>query len=214
MNTSPTDPPNLDAELSRVQRRTLQYWFEDGLVELAIGSSFLLLSSWIATMSLLPTSVAGKLGAGFPVAYILIFLACRRVIRRAKEGLVYPRTGYVSYARPSPRRRLLSQLAGAIVAALVVLLVRKAPPIEAWIPAANGLFIAVLLFLMNRSAKLPRLSLLAGIAAVTGLLLSVRGGQTDQTIAALFAVIGLVMTAGGALALRRYLRQAPPPEGA
>jgi len=131
MNTSPTDSPNLDAEVSRVQRRTLQYWFEDGLVELAIGSSFLLLSSWIATMSLLPTSVAGKLGAGFPVAYILIFLACRRVIRRAKEGLVYPRTGYVSYARPSPRRRLLSQLAGAIVAALVVLLVRKAPPIEA-----------------------------------------------------------------------------------
>jgi heme O synthase-like polyprenyltransferase len=78
----------------------------------------------------------------------------------------------------------------------------------------NGLFVAAIILLMNRSVRLPRLSLLAGVAALTGLVLAIRGGPTGAAVAVLFTVVGIVTAAGGALALRRYLRYAPPPEGA
>jgi hypothetical protein len=209
-------PPSsdLDERVRQVQSRTVRYWFDDGLVELFVAGSFLLIALYIAAMELAPKAVGGMLGGLFPAVYIVIWLAGRRLVRRAKEGVVYPRTGYVSYARPSPGRRSVAPIVAAVVAMLLVVLIQRAPPLLAWIPAMNGLFIAALLLLLNRSVRLPRLSFLAGVAALTGLVLAIRGGPTGAGVAVLFAIVGLVMAAGGALALRRYLRHAPPPEGA
>jgi hypothetical protein len=67
---------------------------------------------------------------------------------------------------------------------------------------------------MNHSAQLGRLSFLAGASAITGLLLSLRGHSNQVAGGIFFTVVGCLMAAGGALALRRYLRNAPPPEGA
>jgi hypothetical protein len=214
MDTNPTPPPNLDAELSRAQRRTVQYWFQDGLVEVFVGGTFLLLALYITAMGVLPGPVAGMMGGLLPAAFLLIYFAGQHLVRRAKEGLVYPRTGYISYERSSPLRRGTSAVAGAVVAALFVVLIRKAPSLEAWIPAMNGLFIAALLLLLNRSARLSRLSLVSAVAAVAGLVLALAGWPTGLAISALFAIVGAVMAATGATALRRYLRHAPPPEGA
>lgn len=214
MNTTETPSSSLDERVQQVQRRTVRYWFEDGLVELYLGCFLLLIALYITAMERLPPAVGGMLGGFFPAVFILFYLVGSRLVRRAKEGLVYPRTGYVSYARPSPRRRGAAPIIGAIVAALLIVVIRRAPPLAAWIPALNGLFVGAILLLVNRSVRLPRLSLAAAIAALAGLVLTLSGGPTGTTVAALFAIIGVVLAGGGALALRRYLRQAPPREGA
>jgi len=211
MNTSPTASPNLDTELSRVQRRTVQYWFEDGLAELVIGSSFLLLGLCFVLLGSVPLPGYTTL---FPLALMIgIFLAGPRLVRKTKERLVYRRTGFISFARPSPRRRWLTALVGFVSASLLGVLVTRAPSLEVWVPTALGLAMAGLFLRMNRSAQLDRLSVLASVSALTGLLVSLHGDTGNLAGGIYFTVIGVVMSAGGALALRSYLRTAPSPEG-
>ena len=211
MNTSPTASPNLDTELSRVQRRTLQYWFEDGLAELVIGSSFLLLGLCFVLLGSVPLPGYTTL---FPLALMIgVCLAGPRLVRKTKERLVYRRTGFISFARPSPRRRWLTALVGFVSASLLGVLVTRAPSLEVWVPTALGLAMAGLFLRMNRSAQLDRLSVLASVSALTGLLVSLHGDTGNLAGGIYFTVIGVVMSAGGALALRSYLRTAPSPEG-
>ena len=204
---------SLDEQVRRVKRRTVRYWFEDGLAELLIGGFFVLIGLYFATMGALPKDVT-LLEAFFPAFIIALGLAGRRLIGRAKEGLVYPRTGYVSYVAPSSRLRWLTPALGAVIAALMVTLIRRAPALETWIPAMQGLLVSALLLVMNRSAQLGRLSFLAFVSSLTGLLLSIGSVSSETAAAIFFALVGLVMAGGGAMALRRYLRQAPPAEGA
>jgi hypothetical protein len=205
-------PPNLDAELSRAQRRTVQYWFDDGLVELVIGSGFLLMGLCFVLLATVP--LPGYLNL-VPIALMFgIILGGPHLIRKAKERLVYRRTGYVSFTRPSPRRRWLTPLVGFVTASLLGVLVAKAPSLETWIPAGLGLLMAAFFLRMNRSVRTGRLSTLAGVSALTGLLISLHGDTGNLAGGIYFTVIGAVMAAGGALVLRSYLRNAPPPEDA
>jgi len=216
MNNSKSPRHSLDEQVQQVQRRTVRYWFEDGLAELIIGAFFVLIGLYFAVAGAVPQGGPRAVVSGlvFPAFIVGLGLASRRLIGRAKEGLVYPRTGYVSYVRPPARRRWLTPIVAGIVGALLVALIRRAPSLESWIPALWGLPVGGLFLLMNRSARLLRLSFLAAFSALTGLLLALRGGSTEMNGAIFFTLVGLVMAAGGALALRRYLRHAPPPEGA
>ena len=210
MNTSPTASPNLDAELSRVQRRTVQYWFGDGLAELVIGGGFLLLGLCLMLLGLVPLPGYATF---LPMVLMISFcLGGSHLIKKAKERVVYRRTGYISFRRPSPQRRWLTPLVAVAVSSLLVVLVGKAPALEVWVPAGLGLLMAGVFLRMNRSAQLGRLSTLAGVSALTGLLVSLHGDTGNLAGGIYFTVIGGVMSAGGALALRTYLKNAPPPE--
>jgi hypothetical protein len=212
MDTTPTSQPNLDAELSRIQRRTVQYWFDDGLTELVIGGGFLVLGLCLVLIETLPLPGYVNL---VPMALMIGFcLAGSHLIRKGKERLVYRRTGYISFTRPSPRRRWLTPIVAMVAASLLIVLVRKAPSLEVWVPAGLGLLMAGVFLRMNRSVQLGRLSALASVSALTGLLVSLHGDTGNLAGGIYFTVIGAVMAGGGALALRSYLRNAPPPEGA
>jgi len=212
MTTSPTASPNLDTELSRVQRRTVQYWFQDGLVELVLGSGFLLLGLCFVLLGMVPSP--GPLTLVPVVLMIGLCAAGPRLIKKAKERVVYARTGFVSFARPSLRRRWLTALVGFVSASLLGVLVTRAPSLEVWVPTALGLAMAGLFLRMNRPAQLDRLSVLASVSALTGLLVSLHGDTGNLAGGIYFTAVGAVMTVGGALALRSYLRNAPPPEDA
>jgi hypothetical protein len=216
MNQPSSPDLNLDEQLHQARLRTERYWFEDGVVELCIGGLFVLIGLYFVFASAIPQQGPGAaaLAILFPLLFIGGFLATRRLIRKAKEGLVYPRTGYVSYARPSPRRRWLAAVLAAVIGMLTVELIKQAPSLEAWIPALWGFFAAGLLLLMGRRVRLARLSFLAFLSAFAGLGLSLRGLSTEAAGAIFYTVIGLAMAAGGAITLRRYMRQAPSPEKA
>jgi hypothetical protein len=212
MNNTSSPPPDLDGQVQQVQRRTVRYWFEDGLVELVIGGGFLLMGLCFVILGTVPLPGYTTL---LPMALMIgLILAGPRLIRRAKDRFVHPRTGYVSFTRPSPRRRWVTPIVGAVTAMLFVVLVGRKPSLEVWVPAVLGLLMAGFFLRMNRSAELGRFSFLAGVSAITGLLLSLNGHSGQVAGGIYFAVVGFLMAAGGALALRRYLRNAPPPEGA
>jgi hypothetical protein len=212
MNNTSSPPPDLDGQVRQVQRRTAHYWFEDGVVELVIGGGFLLLGLCFVILGTIPLPGFTTL---LPMALMIgLLLAGPRLIRRAKDRLVHPRTGFVSFARPSPRRRWLTAIVAAVTAMLFVVLFGRKPSLAAWVPAVLGLLMAGFFLRTNHAAQLARLSFLAGASAITGLLLSLYG-HSDQVAGGIyFAIVGFFMAAGGALALRRYLRNAPPPEGA
>jgi hypothetical protein len=61
-----------------------------------------------------------------PMALMIgLVLAGPRLIRRAKDRLVHPRTGYVSFTRPSPQRRWPPPSRGRHLMFFVVLVGRK-----------------------------------------------------------------------------------------
>lgn len=212
MNNTSTTPPDLDDHLHQAQRRTVRYWFEDGFAELIIGGGFLLLGLCFVILGTVPLPGYTTM---LPLALMIcIVLAGPRLLRGAKERLVHPRTGFVSFTRPSPRRRWLTAIVGGATGTLFVILVGRAPSIQVWVPTVLGLVMAAYFLRMNRSAQLGRFSFLASVSAITGILLSLHGDSGQVAGGIFFTVVGFLMAAGGALALRRYLRQAPPPEGA
>ncbi len=212
MNHTSSTLPDVERHLHQAQRRTVQYWFEDGLAELVIGGSFFLMG---LSFALIGAVARPRLLTLLPPALMLGFvLAGPRLIKKGKERLVYPRTGYVSFARPPRRRRFLAPVVGLVTASLFIALVGRRPSLEVWVPAILGLIMAGAFLRMNRSAQLDRLSFLAGVSALTGLAISLRGDSGNLAGGIYFAIIGLIMTTGGAFALRRYLRLAPKPEGA
>ena len=213
---NPNDPTtNLDDKIQQARLRTERYWYEDGVAEVCVGGLFVLIGLYFVAAYMIPQGPgAAALAILMPLLFVGGYLAATRLTRKAKEGLVYPRTGYVSYARPSPRRRWLTAVLAAVIGMLTVELIRRAPSLEAWIPAVWGFATAGLLLLMARRVRLARLSFLAFLSAFAGLGLSLRGLSTEAAGAVFYTVIGLATAAGGAITLRRYMRQAPPPEKA
>src|SRR5512146_2044148 len=95
---------DLDIE-ERIHRPT-RYWFVDGIPEAVIGGFWLLCSLGILGAELvLHHRGFGYLAAAFvygTVAIGLLFpFLLPRIIRRWKERVTYPRTGYVEPRRPS-----------------------------------------------------------------------------------------------------------------
>jgi hypothetical protein len=206
---------NLDDKIRKARLRTERYWWEDGVAEICTGGLLVLLGLYFVAARMIPRGPgAAALAILMPLLFVGGYLAATRLTRKAKEGLVYPRTGYVSYARPSPRRRWLTAVLAAVIGVLTVELIRRAPSLEAWIPALWGFFTAGLLLLMGRRVRLARLSFLAFLSVFAGLGLSLQGVSTEAAGAIFYTMIGLAMAAGGAITLRRYMRQAPPPEKA
>jgi hypothetical protein len=213
MNQTVSPRSDLDNQLRQARLRTSRYWFEDGLVELSVGGLFVLIGLYFVAMGLLPGEGAVPAVLGgilFPLLFIGGILATSRLIRKAKEGLVYPRTGYVAYAKPSGLRRWLTAILGAVVSVLIVALVKRAPTIVSWTPALEGLLGGGILFWMGHASGVGRLSLVASVSVILGLALSLAGASGSTSSAVLYGAIGLLMAGGGAIAFRRYLRQAPP----
>ncbi|HSK08069.1 MAG TPA: hypothetical protein VK911_00715 [Vicinamibacterales bacterium] len=206
------EPDDIDRQFRRATLRTRQHWYEDGLAELLIGAVFVVLALYFAAQAYLqagsgwPGGVFNLLLAALVVA---LALAGRVLIVRAKERYVYPRTGFVRYARRFPRW-LGGLLAGGI-AGLTAALFRTAPGLDAWIPALQGFVIGGFLFWQARFAGVARLYVLAMVSAIAGLVVSLLSLPSSQSGVAFFGAVGLAALATGWAAFHRFLRDVPPP---
>ena len=155
-------------DVDRAIQRTRQYWYEDGLTEIAVGCLFLAVGLlFFVEASLPPSPGAAVLSAlGLPVVVLGGFLIARRVVAWAKARLTYPRTRYVgSRGQRSPRARLDCRrgssggpVGGAALAGAGLL---------AWMPALQGVLVgafwlylayslSIVRFLGRRAALGPR----------------------------------------------------------
>jgi hypothetical protein len=200
-----------NANLDNIMKRPTLYWYEDGLGELITGMIFLVVGGFILTQGLIThpllQAIAGILGmiviGGAP------FIG-RYLIRRLKERMIYPRTGYVKYSTATSSRRVFSMVIAALATGGLVLLVSVYSEILHWLPLIEGVAVGGLLLYQATQIGLPRLYIEVVASLLLGAGLSVAGIGNTIGSGAYFLGFGLVLAFLGGIALTRYLSRTTP----
>ena len=200
-----------DKTVEQAEQRALQYWLIDGIAELVMGGFFVLLGLYFGAQAVLPED--STMGSMLSPAMLLVFvvggLTARTLIRRLKERLTYPRTGYVAYRQPSKKRRWLTLGVAFGMAMLVSSLFASSPASLAWIPAVSGLLIGAYWVYQGHRMGVLRFYALAAISAIVGTAITLAGvGETLGT-PVFYIVLGLALIVTGGLTLLSYLRREP-----
>ena len=108
-------------EIERITKRPIQYWFEDGLGELLTGSLFSIMGLFFLIQGWTTNSIVGYL------AGILGMVAIgagpwlsRFFLKKLKEKVIYPRTGYVKFTTLKRSRRILTGIVAIVVSSGLV----------------------------------------------------------------------------------------------
>lgn len=197
-------------DLNKTIRRTQQYWFEDGLVELLLGLLFLLLSGlfwWQVTSDSEYAPLVGGIAMPFIITLGAILMGVS--LRWLKQWLVYPRTGYVTYAKPTNKQRGLSALLGLVIGAATaaaIVQLELAELTTAFIGAGMGFA----LFMLGNRAGLMRFHLLAVWAVAVGIVIAFLG--VNENVASTYALglIGLGLMVSGTVGFWHYWQNSEP----
>lgn len=203
----------MNMSIDRAMRRPWQYWYEDGLVEMALGAILLAIALLFLAEMAVPAgpAKAGLAALGLPVVVIGGGWLAGRAVKAAKERLTYPRTGYVAYRHERRRDRIVRGLAiGAVVGALVGAVMSRLPS-QSWIPTLQGLLTSVAFFLLARKAGVTRFYALAGLSALLGMATSWAGLGDLLGSVVFYGGMGVAVVASGLVTLRDYLRNSRPP---
>lgn len=195
-------------DINQVIRQTYRYFYEDGLVEMALGLLFVvvggLLFVWQATTT---SSVAAIiLAIGLPLLVISGALLFRRIIRQLKERITFPRTGYVAYRqekRDSGRWLIIVTVLTLTIA--VIFLPESFNRMQFMVGSLLG---AVLIY-MGYRVGVWRFYIFGALAVALGVGLTLVKLEEVLAIAFLFVASGLLLLVAGALALMVYLRRYP-----
>jgi hypothetical protein len=197
-------------KIDNIVKQTYRYFYDDGLVEMAVGLLFvavgLVLLAWqgfdyspvitIIVVVGLPAVVIGG-------AYLF-----KRLVREMKQRITYPRTGYVTYrqGQPSKGRWFIPLAAFALVVASLFL-----PEAFMRMSAMVGALLAVVLIFMGYRVGLWRFYAVGVIALVSGVVLAWSDVVELIAVSLTFAITGVALFLVGALAFAGYLRRHPEP---
>jgi hypothetical protein len=201
-------------DLQIIKKRTTQYWYSDGLYELAFGALCFVLALYLLAQALLP-----KDNLIYPIlisSFVLIILGSgfllARMVNVIKARLTYPRTGYVAYQTKPGRTRWISFLLGMVIAAVTSILVVKNLISLSMLPAITGLAIALVMLFLGFRTGLARFPLIGLVALLIGGALSVLGIGDNLGLSIFYSSIGLIFVLSGACTLRGYLKKTTPPK--
>ena len=198
-------------DIDDVMRRTYRYYYEDGLVETAVGILFFIIGLTLLgwhTIQLNPI-----FGVGMVILSILLIyggtLFVQKTIPRLKDRVVHPRTGQVVYRREEPKRgnRLI------LVTLLVVFVLTLFLPEQSnQMALLEGALLGIVLIYLGFRVSLPRFYLLGGAALMVGLAAALLFHNDISSSAFMFGGTGLIMLISGLVALSRYLHRHPQAE--
>jgi len=204
-------------ELKKSQLRALQYFFVDGTFEFGFGLLCLLLAAYFYVEA----HVQGWLSAFVDVSLILVMIGggylINALIRRVKERVTYPRTGYVSYQREHGIKRggrvvALGLVVGGVVGAATTVLVMNKNIQIAVMPLLSGLLFGLVMVILGWRASIQRFYLLALLSAALGVVLAFSGLENTISLTAYYAAIAVILLFTGTCVLRTYLRKNPAPQ--
>ncbi len=178
----------------------------DGLVEILVGVTFLVLSGLLYAESVLPHRSLAFIAIEltFPVGLGAVCYLGPRWIKWARQRYLVEREGWVEHF-PHPIRRHASWIAGAIAAVLVAVIVWSKPTLtEAWVTGWTGLMGGLL---MAAAGRAPRFYLAGLIMAGIGLKLALSGTSMQAGFIILYGVMGAVELTMGSIVLMRFLRE-------
>jgi len=202
-------------DIEKIEKRTIQSFYEDGLTEIAMGLIFLILGGYFFATTVVPEGSA--LGAVLTGLFVFVIISAaflvNRFLRFFKRRITYPRTGYVTFKKkePSPKRRVATAAVAAIIGAGLAVLYGLSPSVKLLFPAINGLLFAVAVLLFANKVGLLRFYILAAASAVIGFGITAAGIGDTEGISLFYLVFGAAMVVSGAAALIVYLRRFPRP---
>ncbi len=202
-------------DVNRAEQRARQYWYDDGVAEIAIGCVLLMVGLlFLAEHTGIIVPGASSLGL---IAVVLGgWWLAGIAVRAVKTRLTYPRTGYVRYTRERGRKRsrLTVGIIGAVIGALMAALLTTAPASLSWIPALDGLLGGIFFLYLGYTVGLVRFYLLGVLSVVVGAVASLAGLADLLGSAVYFGSVGIAMLLSGVITLIHYLRTTRPPEEA
>jgi len=191
------------------EHKAKQYWYVDGLSEIAFGLLCLLLALYFGAEALLdPASFAYRiLNSLFVLVIVGGALFGRKLVQVLKNRITYPRTGFVSYRKPKRNTRWLTMLWGFSVSIAVGILFAKWPASEAWMPAVTGIFIGLAWIFVGGRLGLLRFYWMSFFSIAIGVWLSLAGIGNVAGLAVYYGLFALGLFASGGLTLSSYLRE-------
>jgi hypothetical protein len=200
----------MNQNLEEVMRRTYRYYYEDGLVEMAVGGLFALIGLVILGYQQAQGNpalvLAGTLGMMVVTAGGVFVV--RWVVTRLKNRVTAPRTGVVTHSRqPSPWRWWI--IGGTL---LLVLIGFFLPEEFTGIPVMEGALLTLILASIGGRIGLRRMLVAAILPLATGVLSAFIGLEELTGGALVFAVTGGMMALMGIAVFIRYLRDNPLPQ--
>ena len=197
----------MEKDLNTSQTRAVQYWFTDGLAEIAGGVICFVLTIYFSVQQILPASQAS-----FALLFLLVFVVAfgiRKLMFWYRERSTYPRTGFIEPKKGWEDRRLLGIAIGFTVLLLGFMLYTILRGIEtmAWMPALVGIIFAFVFALAGYRTKLVRFYFVAAFCLVLGLFLALSGLGDLWGAALLSFCTGLVLFAFGIVTRVTYLHQ-------
>ena len=207
----------MQPDLTQTKRRAAQYFFIDGSFELTFGALCLLLAGYFYIQVVLPSSLFSFF---LTILFVMLIfggtIVTNRFVRRFKERITYPRTGYIVYHSPRKRNRglrviLVLGLMAVMIDLLVDILTNREKSML-WIPTLTALFLGFLLAFIGYRSRLPRFYGIAFLVILIGASLSWFGYGDISGLMYFFGMISLILFLSGGLTLWSYLRRNPPSE--
>jgi hypothetical protein len=200
----------MDDPLKSVQRQTQRYWYVDGLTELGAGVLIFSLGLLYLAMGVIgPGDISHWLLLfGEPALLVAGWLMVSWGVKRLKERITYPRTGYVAYLHlRGPRRWIrifLTMLVAAGFAVGMTFVGRLGG--DVLLPVLIGVIVAGVLAFLGYEFKLRRFYGLA-ICTLASVGVTFAGRFVGEAL--LPALIGLMLAAalaylGYDFGLRRF----------
>jgi MFS family permease len=202
-------------DVRKIEKRTIQSFYEDGLTEIALGLIFLLLGGYFVAQA--AVAAGSPLEDALTILFVLLIVTAgflvNRLLRFFKRRITYPRAGYVAFKKkaPNPRRRTAAAVVAMIISASMVALFSLSLSFRALYPAVNGLLFAVAVLLVANRIGLVRFFALAALSAVIGVALTVAGIGGFKGISWFYLLFGAAVLISGFSALIVFLRRNPRP---
>ena len=213
---NPNNGAAMSSDVEDALTRHNQNWMADGIVEIVLGSFWLI---W-AAVALLPVLFPGSMTAQLRVVLLLVSMAAfpfglRRAIRGWKARVSFPRTGYVELKKPTTKWKIVYAVLGSIFGySFGLLFSQGARSIQQWGAFALGviMFLAMVWTAWRmRAMRLFVLSWVVLAAAVASFVLDFRVATCSGVLLLAYAFVNLV---DGGLRLRSYTKAHPEPLGA
>lgn len=202
-------------KINEMMRNTRKYWYVDGLTEISVGVLIFLIGLTYYLSFLIPNVVIRSLmlGLGQPVLIIAGSVVIGKLVKKIKETLTFPRTGYLSF-RKRKSRKINRILYGAVIGLMVGVVVGFFTAIipERIVPLVTSLFMAILIVFIGYQNNVTRFYVISAFTAVWGGVLSALNPPGVLPFVVLFMGVGFIWLISGGWTLASYLRNTSPAE--
>jgi hypothetical protein len=209
----------MQPDLNKTKLRAIQYYYIDGTFEFTFDGLCLFLAGYFFIQATVPESLpASILSLALMVVIPLGAILINQLIKRFKEQITYPRTGYVAYQSSQGRLHRVRQalkigmslIIGASVAAFII----RTPESLDWVAALTALVFGLVLAFLGFRSGLTRFYVLGFLVLLGGVWLSLLGYGNIPGLALFYGLTSLILFTSGGLTLWTYLHHNPPADEA